>query len=73
MRSMALIQDHLRSLGCANVEVKVMGGDSVVLTFESACGGERFNVQRRENGMVLGIVQMGKEHSQTSKLSFNMD
>lgn len=35
VRSMALVQDQLRSLGYADIQVRVMGGDSVILTFLS--------------------------------------
>lgn len=33
VRSMALVQDQLRSLGYAVIKVKIMGGNLVVLTF----------------------------------------
>ncbi|KAH7845094.1 hypothetical protein Vadar_015102 [Vaccinium darrowii] len=33
--SIALVQDQLQSLGLANIEVKPLGGDNVVLTFNS--------------------------------------
>lgn len=35
VRSMALVQDQLRSLGYADIQVRVMGGDSIILTFSS--------------------------------------